>query len=269
MSEINVQPFDFDNYVETRRYFTALFTGRRNTGKSVLMKDVIYRLHKAGLERIVVFSATEGSNHYYESFVPSLFIHTGLDLDVLSGIVDHQKQLVTLQAMGEIPKEQDISLVIVLDDVAYDKKSINSEILKQIFFNGRHLHITLLLSLQYLLTLSVPLRSNIDIALFLKEPSIDNRKRIYNSFGSCVSIGAFNTIMQCCTNDYEALVCDTRGMEAESCFHYYKANVELDFKFGTAEAWQLSKKLYFSEEDKYRRMLGLKKTPNTRTLRIG
>jgi len=40
-------------------------------------------------------------------------------------------------------------IAIFLDDMAFDKKAIGSEILKRIFLNGRHSNFMVVVSLQY------------------------------------------------------------------------------------------------------------------------
>ena len=46
----------------------CVFIGKRGTGKSTLVADIMY--HKRNLPIGVVMSATEEGNQYYQQFVP-------------------------------------------------------------------------------------------------------------------------------------------------------------------------------------------------------
>ena len=47
-----------------------VFIGKRNTGKSTLVKDIMY--HKKHLPAGIVLSGTEEGNHFYSEFIPDL-----------------------------------------------------------------------------------------------------------------------------------------------------------------------------------------------------
>ena len=51
----------------------VVFIGKRETGKSFLVKDLLY-YHK-DLPVGAVISGTEGANHFYSKIMPSVFIH--------------------------------------------------------------------------------------------------------------------------------------------------------------------------------------------------
>ena len=56
----------------------CVFIGKRNTGKSTLVKDIMY--HKKHLPAGIVLSGTEEGNHFYSDFILSGFrpisVHT-------------------------------------------------------------------------------------------------------------------------------------------------------------------------------------------------
>jgi ABC-type polar amino acid transport system ATPase subunit len=49
----------------------CVFIGKRNTGKSTLVKDIMF--HKRHLPAGIVLSGTEEGNHFYSDFIPDLF----------------------------------------------------------------------------------------------------------------------------------------------------------------------------------------------------
>ena len=48
----------------------CVFVGKRNTGKSTLVKDIMF--HKKHLPAGIVLSGTEEGNHFYSEFIPCL-----------------------------------------------------------------------------------------------------------------------------------------------------------------------------------------------------
>ena len=59
----------------------CVFIGKRNTGKSTLVKDIMY--HKKHLPAGIVLSGTEEGNHFYSEFIPDLFIYGDYDRDAI------------------------------------------------------------------------------------------------------------------------------------------------------------------------------------------
>ena len=51
----------------------AVFIGRRRTGKSTLVRDLLY--HHQNMPLGTVISGTEESNSFYSQMIPPLFIH--------------------------------------------------------------------------------------------------------------------------------------------------------------------------------------------------
>ena len=49
----------------------CVFIGKRNTGKSTLVTDILY--HKKHLPAGIVLSATEEGNHYYQQYIYQTF----------------------------------------------------------------------------------------------------------------------------------------------------------------------------------------------------
>ena len=70
----------------------CVFIGKRNTGKSTLVTDILY--HKKHLPAGIVLSATEEGNHYYQQYIPDLFIYGDYDREAIERVMDRQKKLV-------------------------------------------------------------------------------------------------------------------------------------------------------------------------------
>ena len=63
----------------------VLFIGRRGTGKSWLIKDLMW--HKQRFPVGTVISGTEGANAFYSTIVPSLFIHDEFNTAIISNVL--------------------------------------------------------------------------------------------------------------------------------------------------------------------------------------
>ena len=110
------------------------------------------------------------------------------------------------------------------------------------------------MTLQYVLDLEVSMRSNADIGVFLNDTNQKNRERIYNNFCGCFdSYNTFNKTFSSCTENNEAFCVNRKAKsnEVSDCINYYKARIDLDFKFGAPETWLYHEKRFLSEEDQY------------------
>lgn len=231
----------FDPAVHIKRDFTMVALGQRGTGKSSLMRDLLYHLHIQGYPRTVIFSGTEAANSFFSKFVPREYIHSGLDLDKLSDVWESQKQIVRSCRDAERRSGKsvkiDTRLVIYLDDVMYDRKVSRTKVITEIFLNGRHWNTTLVLSTQYIMLLDIACRSNVDFLFALKESKPKNRIRLYeNFFGMFEKKQDFFNVLDQCTQNYECLVLDntTPNTSIEKSVYWYKACVDIPpFVFGS------------------------------------
>jgi hypothetical protein len=230
----------------------SIVVGKRNSGKSVLVKDILYNMSEFGISRACVFSPTEPSTGFYGKFIPSLFIHHTLTEEALERIYSAQKELV-LRKKANISDPGDTKMVIVLDDAAYESKVLASKTLREIFFNSRHYNLYILITLQYLIALPAALRCQVDYAFFMHENVISNRERIHSTFLGSLRPKQFSILFDAITRGYSACCINNRsngrGKLEESTFHYI-SNPDLDFKFGGVEGWKYHKKYYESYEER-------------------
>lgn len=262
MSTVTVDIEPFDMGAITKGYPCILVIGRRGTGKSVLLKDILFHYHQFGIKRLVVFSETESVNGYFSEFVPPIFVHSPVTVDAIDRVWLSQQKLCMKKKAGKIPASQDTRLVVILDDLAFNKKIMNCKSLLEIMFNGRHSETIIIVTIQYVMALLPALRSNFDCVMLFKENTLQNRKRAYDNFAGFVpALTTFNAILDAATENYGCLVVYNRSSStalSDNMFHY-RANAGLDFRFGPASAWEYNKKHYESplekmlrEEEKYK-----------------
>lgn len=243
-SSLHLKKFDPNQMSDC---FNMVVIGHKGCGKSTLMRDLLYRLHMKGYPRVVVFSGTEEGNSFYSRCVPKAYIHHGLDLEKFKSIIDVQRKIVASCRDAESrlgrPTNIDTRLILVLDDLMYKKTMTRSEIFSELFLNGRHWSISLILSTQYLMSLDIACRSNVDYLFVLREMIPRNRQKLYdNFFGIFPRKQDFYHVLDACTRNYEALVLDNTNpnIQVEKSVFWYRSTLDLPpFMFGNHrfQAW--------------------------------
>jgi hypothetical protein len=227
----------------------CVFIGRRRTGKSTLVKDLLYQHQNIPMGTVI--SGTEESNSFYGKIVPPMFIHGEYNAAILENFVKRQKLITKkIQDQENAPRapgqmvaksKLDPRSFLILDDCLYDESWTHDKNIRYIFLNGRHQKIFFLITMQYPLGIPPVLRTNVDYAFILREPYFSNRKRIFDNFGSAFpSFEFFCQIMDQCTENFECLVINnnTRSNKLEDAIFWYKAEIRGDFRIGAPEFWQ-------------------------------
>jgi hypothetical protein len=157
MSKLQLRKFNPANMADDK---ICVFIGKRNTGKSVLVTDILY--HKRHLPLGVIMSGTEEGNHHYKKFIPDLFIHGDFNKEAIERIIDRQKTM-----LQKNPKVSPVFLL--LDDLMFDRTYMRQTCIRQLFFNGRHWKILFMVTMQDCLGLDSTLRGQGDYIFVLKK----------------------------------------------------------------------------------------------------
>jgi hypothetical protein len=225
---------------------TCVFIGKRGTGKSTLVADILYYLRKIGAG--VAISATEDGNAFYANYVPDILIHSEYKPEIIQQVITRQKKVITKDKTNE-----NNDVFVLLDDCMYDRKMIRDPNIRGIFMNGRHWRITFMLTMQYCMDLPPDLRSNIDYIFVLRENIIQNQEKIYkNFFGIFPHFSIFQDVLNSCTEGYDCLVLDntSRSNRIQDCVFWYKAKPNRKFKIGSKELWKYCSKNYDDKKSK-------------------
>jgi len=222
----------------------CVFIGKRETGKSFLVKDLLY--HHKDFPIGTVISGTEGANEFYGKLIPSLFIHESYTPELIANVLKRQ-QMVVKQMKKEILKYNHSKInpnaFLILDDCLYDNSWTKDANVRSIFMNGRHWKIFFIITMQYALGIPPNLRTNIDYVFILRENYVSNRKRLYEHYaGMFPSYEMFCQVMDQCTENYECLVIanNAKSNRLEDQIFWYKASAHNDFKLGAKEFWEMS-----------------------------
>ena len=134
--------------------------GRRDTGKSFLVRDLLYYHQNIPIGCII--SGTEGANSFYSKIFPSIFIHNEYRQEIIQNFLKRQKLVIT-QKNEEISNyhrtDIDPRALMILDDCLYDNSWTKDINIRSLFMNGRHYSVMFLLTMQYALGIPPNLRN--------------------------------------------------------------------------------------------------------------
>eukprot|EP00965_Chrysotila_dentata_P200632 6180082-Pleurochrysis_carterae.AAC.4 len=222
-----------------------LFVGKRNTGKSVLMNDIMYHLSKK-VDFGIAMTPTEETAQAFRAHMPDQCIYSGFDSAKVDAMLRIQREL--------CKQHKARSLFIALDDCMYDKKVLKGLSMRDLFMNGRHLHITLLNAMQYVMDMGPDLRTQVDYVFALRENIIANKHKLWKFFfGMFETYAEFNRVMEKCTENYSCLVLDntSRSNDISDCVFWYRADIDIpDFKMGSDVYWRMATRSQPTEEER-------------------
>lgn len=235
----------------------CIFLGKRRTGKSTLVRDLLY--YHQDMPVGTVISATEECNKFFSRIIPPLFIHydySPLILDKFCKLqrLKQQKIQEEKERFGDNHKSQiDPRAFMILDDCGYAADDwTRDKNVRFLFMNGRHIGVFFLITMQYPLGINPSLRTNVDFVFILREPNVNNRKRIFENYATAFpNFEFFCQVMDQCTQDYECLVIDntTQSNKLEDCIFWYKADVHPDFRIGSPKMWQYNASNYKDKDE--------------------
>jgi hypothetical protein len=253
---LELQKFDMKRITfkpEENKGPVIVLIGRRDTGKSYLVKDILY--HHRNVPIGTVISGTEAGNGFYNKIVPKLFIHDEYNSILIENILRRQKTVLK-QMKREMETYRrttiDPRAFLILDDCLFDSTWTRDKLMRALLFNGRHWKIMLVITMQYPLGIPPTFRTNIDYVFILRENYHSNRKKIWENYASMFpTMESFCTVMDQCTENYECLVIDnnTKSNRLQDQIFWYKATPHEDFKLGAREFWELSKNLTDSDDE--------------------
>jgi hypothetical protein len=239
-SKINIPAFDIKSLLPDA---TLLIIGARRSGKSVLLRDIFY--HHQEIPQVIVFSATETASPFFSRFIPDSFIYNKYMPSKINKCINRQKILI-----GKNGKTEQNNIAIVLDDMMHDVGAWNKdEGMMEMFFNGRHYNMFLMLSLQYSMALPPKLKSNLDYVFVFKETSFKNKKKLHDDYGGMIrDFSVWCNLLDQITDDFGCLVIKTTGKTAG--LYWYKASLHDDFKVGKDIMWKYHDKHYNKSHNK-------------------
>lgn len=230
-SKLDIRKFNIKKLKPDR---VVLLVGKRGSGKSILLEDILYYL-STDYDMGVGMSPTRETILSFQRFMPDSCIYEKFDADRLQDIIELVREL----------NHRDIykRVFVLLDDCMFDKKAFDNKTIRDIFMNGRHLKFLFINCVQYIMDMKPDLRTQVDYMFTCREPSAQNRAKLYaNFYGMFPTLEDFEIAMETCTNNYEVLVLDNTisSNKIEDVVFWYKANMgNPRFLLGNRDFWKL------------------------------
>ncbi len=231
--QLNLKKFNMNSIADDA---VCVFIGRRRSGKSVLVQDLLY--HKRDIPYGVCISPTEIPSPFFQDFIPKTYIYPEFEEQrvqrILERQIDIKKKIVRDPGFNADPR-----LCLIMDDCLADNDWKNSKMVRSLFMNGRHYKILYLLTMQYSMGIPPNLRGNIDYTFIMREPQYTNRERLFKNFAA--AFPDFNMFCQVMNQleKFECLVIDNNSdsNKLEDQVFWYKADIHERFKFGCESYW--------------------------------
>ena len=239
IADIRLRKFDMKTL---KAGSVVVLIGKRETGKSFLVRDILY--HNKDMPIGTIISGTEGANSFYSHMVPSIYIYGEYEPQIIDNVIKRQvlvrkemKKEVAMRGRTNI----DPRAFLILDDCLYDASWTKDKNVRSLFMNGRHYNETFIITMQYCMGIPPSLRTNVDFVFILRENLINNRKKLYEQYaGMFPSFDIFCQVMDQCTENYECIVIhnNAKSNKLEDQVFWYKASDHEDFRVGAAEYWE-------------------------------
>lgn len=204
----------------------ALIIGKRATGKSVLVKDLLSR-HR-GIPFGTVVSPTESVDRNYGGLrVPAaLQVREYYDRDVVVSVLDRQETAYRRRNASDA-SDADPRAFLVLDNCMFDPSWPNDPAVRQLFSNVKSYRTLVVLTLPYPYGLPAAMRDAVDYVFILRESHGGNRRRLYDFYGAyafgtfegfCLAMDRYCTDFGCLVFDFTA-----RSNRPEDIVFWYRA----------------------------------------------
>tara|TARA_Y100000591_G_C21787297_1_gene674534 strand:+ start:459 stop:1376 length:918 start_codon:yes stop_codon:yes gene_type:complete len=243
VTEIKLKRFDPKKIDPCR---TCMIIAKRGTGKSVLIRDLMWHL-KDKLPFGMCMSGSEIGNGFYGEMMPKSFVYDDFDENACQKLVMRQ------QYMVQNKKKNPESFLILDDLMTESKKIVKDPSIRTIFLNGRHFKLLFIMALQYSMEINPTIRANIDYVFVLRENIIANQEKLWKHFfGVFPNVHSFIQTMNACTQDFGILVLDNTSTsnKIEDCVFHYKASMHPKFKLCSEQAWKIHRRIYNENDHK-------------------
>lgn len=210
-----------------------LALGRRKSGKSVNIASILYAKRDV-FEFGLVFCGSTATKMEYEKIIPKRFIYDGVDINVLTKLVNMQEEAVKNGTVRPV--------FVVADDVGYDSVVFRSKIFRRLFMNGRHAKIFFIMSLQYSMGIRPALRGQIDYVFASLEKNQTYRRKIFEHYSVAIKrFSVFDELMCECTKNFETFVlsvCSSNSQKISKNIFYYKSIYPTpEFRMASNKSW--------------------------------
>jgi hypothetical protein len=250
-TRLPIKKFNIHEMVD---HCTIAMIAKRATGKSFLTREIMFQ--KRNIASAVAISRTEKLNSFYSEFIPDSYIFSEYESEILTRIYERQAHINedNKRRIKDGKKPKDDSLMLIMDDCMSSKGTwLKDPNILELFFNGRHHHVSFILTMQYAVGIPPEMRSNFDYIFLLAEDTISNRKRLYEHYaGMFPTFDIFQQVFTDLTENYGMMVINNRvhSKNITDKVFWYKAKQVPTFKIGCNKFRKFHDKAYDMEWNK-------------------
>ena len=200
----------------------VLVIGKRATGKTFLVKDLLYQHRDIPIGTCV--SPNARIDRSLGDILPK--IHDEYTHAIIENVLKRQR-------MMEEQKDEDPRMFLLLDNCIWNPTWTNNENVRFLFQN--HSNVLFIITMPYAMGIPCTLQADIDYVFILRENVANNRRRIYEQYGNMFpSFEVFSKVMDQ-MDEYECLVIHNSASSnrIEDRVFWYKAKAHPEFRFGS------------------------------------
>ena len=193
-----------------------LIIGKRSTGKSFLVRDIINNKKNVNFDLII--SPFEKHIDFYSKIVPGKIIHKTLTLHLLEKFLNKQRNHYKIKNIKNTG--------LIFNNCFYDRKLYTCNNIREIFLNKRSLGIMIISTFQHVFNIPHVHILTTNYIFIFRQNIIRNKKKLYEHYGSMFStFNEFCSILDKYTNDYNCLVIDntSKSNNIKECIYWYKS----------------------------------------------
>lgn len=220
-----LEKFDFKTMKPISNF---LVIGKRNCGKTNFLKGLLYYLchgGRTGIGKIAVLSGTEEENPQYqkEFGIPVEFIRPDANGMFVEHLIQMQSKITCEIRQDDDFDNNEHALVIILDDLVYDKQFMKNKNLIKMMFNGRHRKVAILILSQDAIGTMCAARSSFDYVIIFRCPAVRDATHCYRTFFPMFpTFHDFHRTMVYHTTNYGFMISDNTIMADTVEKQYYR-----------------------------------------------
>ena len=191
---LKINKFSMDN-IKPRR--NILIIGRRGTGKTTLINDILYHIQK---KLDTAYAICHDNREIFESHLPKSNVYNNYSPEFIQELM---QELINLKEQKE-----NKNIGLIFDDCMYEKGIMKTKELREIHLNGIDCGLWFINSFQYLMDIEPDIRSTIDYVFIFRDKTLSSRQKLHQNF-----FNIFKNFDDFCTvfdslDTYECLVLD-------------------------------------------------------------
>ena len=233
---------------------TVFMIGKRGTGKSTLIADIMYH-NRDKFKYGIAMSETEAVTGDLSRFIPRSCLYHEFNETALEGVMMHQKRdgAKVKRAKNRGEEMSLKNMFVIMDDCAHDKKTLSNSTMREAFMNGRHRALFIVNAVQYMMDIPSAIRGQIDYVFATRDNIRDQREKLYKYFfGIFDDFETFSRVLDECTDGFNCIVLDgkSRSNKVEDVVFYYQADPDIpEFRLCDDIFWTLDVKYARDEDD--------------------